>query len=132
MKELLNNPNVGLLLIRLVLGGMFMAFGIPKLKAGSAMWEGIGSAMGHFGLTKFYIFFGLMAALTEAVGGLLIIIGFKFRVATILLAFTMLVASVHLYLSGQEFGMYSRPIELMAVFVGLTLIGAGKYSVDRR
>lgn len=131
LKEMFDKPNFGLLAIRVIVGAIFMGFGIPKLMNGVSQWTMLGGAMSIFGVTAYPAVFGFVASLSEALGGLLIVLGFQFRVATIALFFTMFVASCFLYTQGHDFMAISRPVELMAVFLGLTFVGPGKYSVDK-
>ena len=123
--------DLGLLFLRVSLGFMFILHGWPKLAGGVERWEAVGQAMSHLGINFFPVFFGLMAALAETLGGLLFIVGFLFRPACLLLAFTMFVATVMLYKTTGEFIQWSRPAEMAMVFIALIFIGAGRYSVDR-
>lgn len=126
-----NYRNTGLLIIRLVLGFMFIMYGYPKIAGGPEMWKGVGAAMGNVGITFGHTFWGFLAALTETLGGFLLIIGFAFRPATLLLAFVMFIAALFHYKT-EGFMSASHPIELGFIFIGLALIGPGKYSVDKR
>ncbi|QNL51230.1 DoxX family protein [Olivibacter sp. SDN3] len=126
-----NYRNTGLLLIRAVLGIMFIMYGYPKIAGGPEMWKGVGAAMGNVGITFGHSFWGFLAALTETLGGFLLIIGFAFRPATLLLAFVMFIAALFHYKT-EGFMSASHPIELGFIFIGLALIGPGKYSVDKR
>ncbi|MGE5608013.1 MAG: DoxX family protein [Bacillota bacterium] len=123
--------DLGLLLLRVGLGIMFMLHGIPKFIGGPAMWTGVASGVG---LTVAPAFWGFMAAFAEVVGGLLLIFGFFHRIAVLLLFLDMAGAlAFHLQQqgpAGQFSGGYSRPIEMMIVFLGLFLTGPGRYSVD--
>lgn len=124
--------NTGLLILRLGLGFMFIMHGYPKLLGGPERWEGVGHAMGSLGIDFFPVFWGLMAALTETIGGILFVLGLFFRPASLFLAFTMLVAAVfHL---GQGDGLMgsSHSIELGIVFLGLAFVGPGRYSIDKK
>ena len=124
--------DAGLLILRLGLGAMFMLHGLPKLTGGPDTWTALGKAMGHLGITFLPAFWGFMAALTEGVGGLLLIIGFAYRPVALLLAFTMFVASMKHYHERDNFQKEtSRPIELAFVFFGLAFIGPGRFSVDK-
>lgn len=123
--------NVGLLLIRLGLGVAFVCHGYPKIAAGPAHWEQLGSAVGALGISFWPTFWGFAAALTEFGGGIFVALGFYFRPAVVLLAFVMLVAlNMHVG-RGDEFKMYSHALELAFVFCGLLFVGPGKFSVDR-
>ncbi|SEK22843.1 DoxX family protein [Parapedobacter koreensis] len=124
--------NTGLLLIRIGLGVMFIMHGYPKLLGGPARWEGIGGAMGEVGITFLPVVWGLLAALAETVGGLFFLLGFLSRPTALILAFTMLIASLRHLGAGDGLMGASHAIEIGIVFFGLAFIGPGKYSVDKR
>ena len=126
-----NYKNTGLLIIRAALGMMFIMYGYPKIMGGPDMWKGVGTSMNHVGINFGYTFWGFLAAITETLGGFLLIIGLAFRPAVLLLAFVMLIAALHHY-KMEGFVSAGHPIELLFVFVGLALVGPGKYSVDKR
>lgn len=125
--------NTGLLLLRIGLGIMMMTHGLPKLTGGTAMWEGVGQSMGIIGIKFFPAFWGFMAAATEAVGGLFLLLGLFFRPVNMLLVFTMIIAAlVHLSDPKQGLNEASHAIELAIVFFSLIFIGPGKYSIDKK
>lgn len=124
--------NTGLLLIRVGLGIMFVMHGYPKLLGGPDRWESVGSAMGHMGITFLPVFWGLLAALAETVGGVCFLLGLYFRPIALVLAFTMLVAALSHLGRGDGLKGASHAIEIGVVFVGLAFVGPGKYSVDKR
>jgi putative oxidoreductase len=74
---------------------------------------------------------GLLAALTEAVGGVLLILGLAFRPVCLLLVINLCVAiAMHLHKGGLDDAAHA--IEDAVTFTGLFFIGPGKYSVDKR
>ncbi len=124
--------DAGLLLLRIGLGIMFCLHGLPKLAAGPKLWAGLGKEMIHLGIDFFPVFWGFMAAATEGIGGILLILGICHRPVCLLLAFTMIVASVKLHHDKADFqNAASRPIELAFVFASLAFIGPGKFSIDK-
>ncbi|HYK76444.1 MAG TPA: DoxX family protein [Daejeonella sp.] len=127
-----NYKNFGLLIIRIGLGIMFMLHGYPKLLGGPDKWEAVGGAMKHIGITFIPTFWGLMAAATQTFGGFLLLLGLAFRPVSLLLAITMIVAAVMHLKTGNGLTGASHAIEAAVVFLGLTFIGPGKYSVDRK
>ncbi|WP_262885778.1 DoxX family protein [Hymenobacter busanensis] len=72
-----------------------------------------------------------MAAVTETIGGQLLVLGLFFRWACVALLFTMVVAAVSHLAQGEGFGDYSHAVESGIVFLGLTFIGPGKFSIDQ-
>ncbi len=120
----------GLLLMRIGLGIMFIIHGYPKISGGVAIWERVGQAMGTVGISFFPAFWGLAAALSEFVGGFLLILGLFFRPACGFLAFTMAIATIMLVSHKAGFTTASHPGELLIVFLGLLCIGPGKYRLS--
>jgi putative oxidoreductase len=129
-KNLGRYKDFGLLIIRIGLGILFIYFGLPKLTGGPAKWEKVGSAMGYVGIHFLPTFWGLLSALTETFGGVLIIVGLAFRPVCLLLVINLVVAAVFI---GTRDGFMdaTHAIDDAIVFAGLLFIGPGKYSVDR-
>lgn len=124
--------DTGLLLLRVGIGLSFLVLhGYPKLAGGPKVWEGVGGTMSHIGIDAFPVVWGFLAGITEALGGLFLLLGLFFRPVNLLLAFTMLMATMHHLAAGDGLGIASRPFEMMVVFLGLMLVGPGKYSIDR-
>ncbi len=124
--------DLGLLVLRVGIGVMFMWHGGPKLAGGPRLWAGIGSVMSKVGLGFAPAFWGLLAALAEFGGGLLLVLGLGWRVATLALLFTMLMATVMHLSSGDDFNKYSHALESVFLFAGLVLVGPGRFSLDER
>ena len=120
----------GLLFLRVALGALFIyAYGWRKLAGGVALWREVGSAVHHVGIHFGFVFWGLMAALSETLGNVLVILGFLFRPACIMLLCTMLVAATTTLSKGVAAS--SHPLELAIVYFSLIFIGPGKYSADK-
>lgn len=120
----------GILLLRIGIGAMMIWHGFPKMKGGPDLWAKVGSSMSAFGVHDFPTFWGFMAAFAETVGGLLVLIGFLFRPALLLLIITMSVAAIQSYKGDGMMGA-NHPLELGIVFLALFFTGPGKYSVDK-
>ncbi|PRY04005.1 putative oxidoreductase [Pontibacter ummariensis] len=123
--------DLGLLLLRVGIGVMFILHGWPKLEAGPERWTAIGQNMALLGIDFAPTFWGFMAGFAEAVGGLLILLGLFFRPSCLLLVITMLVATLRHASAGDGFGGYSHALEAAILFAALLLIGPGKYSLDK-
>jgi putative oxidoreductase len=122
----------GLLFLRLALGGFYLyAHGWHKLAGGVKEWHTLGEAMRYVGVHFAPVFWGLMAALSETLGCVLVMLGCLFRPACLLLFLTLFVASTELVRKGQGWEAASHPIELAILFFSLLFIGPGKYSVDK-
>lgn len=132
------NRDLGLLLLRVGIGVSMLALhGWGKISGGPEVWERVGGNMSHLGITAFPVVWGFLAAFSEFVGSILLILGLFFRPAALLLAFTMLVASLrHLSLPEGQPGSgwmgASHALELMTVYLALFLTGAGKLALGYR
>ncbi|MCH8125206.1 DoxX family protein [candidate division KSB1 bacterium] len=98
------------------------------LVGGPERWTNVGGAMKRIGIDFMPVFWGFMAAITESLGGLLLALGLFTRPVCLLLGFTMLMATISHYASGR--GNPGNAVKFLFVFVGLFIIGPGKYSVD--
>lgn len=127
------STNLGLLIIRIGIGAMFiLAHGLPKLLGGPARWKAVGGAMSNLGITFAPTLWGFAAAMAEFGGGFLLIVGLFTRFASSAMAFTMLVATLQHLARGDTLLQSSHPIEVGVVLLGLAFLGAGAYSLDRR
>lgn len=122
--------NTGLLILRIGLGAMMMFHGFPKIMGGPDKWAGIGGSMNVIGIDFIPAFWGFMAAISEGLGGFLLLLGLFFRPVNMLLTFTMLIAALVHINKGEGIMGASHAIELGIVFFSLIFIGPGKYSVD--
>ena len=78
------------------------------------------------------IAWGFLAAVTEGIGGLLLVLGVFYRPTCLFLCFTMIVATLKHFSEGDNFMMVtSHPFELAFVFLGLAFIGPGRFSIDK-
>ena len=119
----------GLLLIRIAVGLVFVMHGGQKL-----------FVFGHAGVTGFMASLGLPfpavnAALIMAVelgGGLALLAGAATRVAAVLIAGAMAVATVTAHLANGFFlpNGYEFALTLGLVSLAVAMTGAGRYSVD--
>jgi putative oxidoreductase len=122
--------NHGLLIIRLGLGIMFIYHGMPKLLEGPDRWERLGNSMSYLGIHFLPKLWGFLSAITETIGGILLMTGLFFRPVCILLLINMIVAVFSLFSRGESFSDASQAIEDAIIFAGLIFVGPGKYSMD--
>ncbi|WP_019120615.1 DoxX family protein [Brevibacillus massiliensis] len=125
--------NLGLFLIRLVVGLTFMGHGAQKLFGmfGGYGLKGTGQWLESIGI-KPGTTMALLAGLSELVGGALFAAGFLTPVGAFLIVVTMLVAifTVHgkngywATANGFEYNLI-----LLAVAVGVALTGPGAYAI---
>lgn len=124
--------DTALALLRVGLGAMFIAHGLPKLDGGPPLWTQLGGAMQHLGIAFAPVAWGLAAALAETVGGLALALGFGTRLAAAALLATMTVASVLHFAQGEGFTAASHALEDGVAFLALLVAGAGRFSLDQR
>jgi len=121
---------VGILVLRVGIGLMFVFHGWPKISGGTETWAKLGMAMQYLGMGFAPAIWGFMSAATEFFGGILIASGLLTRQAAMLLTFNMVVAVVLKFSTGAGLSGASQAIETGIVFLSLILIGPGKYSID--
>ncbi|WP_134704545.1 DoxX family protein [Ammoniphilus sp. YIM 78166] len=126
--------DLGLLIIRLVIGLTFMGHGAQKLFGwfGGYGPKGTGGWMESIGM-KPGVLLAILAGLSEFVGGLLFAAGLLTPVGALLIAATMVVAILKVHgpngFWGDK-GGFEYQLVLIAVVIGVALIGAGSYSFD--
>lgn len=126
--------NLGLLLIRLVVGVSFMGHGAQKLFGwfGGYGPKGTGGWMESIGI-KPGVMMAVLAGLSELLGGLLFVSGFLTPIGAALIVITMLMAIIKVHgpngywvtSNGYEYNLL-----LIVVAIGVALTGAGAYSID--
>ncbi len=129
----------GLFILRVSVGILMIFHGVPKILSGSEKLEGLGSTMAIFGITYWPVFWGFMAAFSEVLGGLLLVVGFLVRPACFFLICTMIVAvSYHIVepvkgLSAIEnFNFHvTNPLSMAFVFLSIMFMGPGRFSVQK-
>ena len=125
-----NKVDIALLILRVGIGFMFILHGYPKIMGGMEQWAGLGSkGMGSIGIHFFPAFWGFMAAFSEFVGGIMILLGIYIRYFSILLFITMLVAVCSHLAGGDGIMGASHAIESAVIFLCLFIGGAGNYSI---
>jgi len=137
IKTLLHKPAFGLLIIRLAVGGILAYAGWNKLQGGEAVLNAVGANIKVIGIdvgtgNAFTFFFGIMAAVSELLGGLLLIVGYLFRTATVPLIATMVVATLYKYGASEgDFTQYGYPLLALCVLIGLLFTGPGRISLQK-
>ena len=120
---------LGILILRLGMGGMFVGHGVPMILGGPVKWEAIGGAMSHLGIDFAPTMWGLLASLSECGGGILIAAGVLYLPACLALLSTMIVASVMHVSTGDDFGTTSHAAESAIVFLAMALLGSGPWRI---
>jgi putative oxidoreductase len=126
--------DIGLLIIRLVIGALFIGHGAQKLFGwfGGYGLKGTGGWFESIGM-KPGVTMALFAGLAELIGGILFALGFLTPLAGIMIAGTMLMAIVKVHAPNGLWATsngYEYNLTLLAVAIGIAFIGAGQYSLD--
>lgn len=124
--------DAGMLLMRGGAGLVFVLLAWPAFAAGETRWTQIGQMFNAFGIKDGYVFFGLLIAVIQLLGGLLLIVGALTRFAATLLLLSMGVVIAHAVDQGNEFKNWSSAVIAGALLAGLMVMGPGRYSIDSR
>jgi putative oxidoreductase len=120
--------DLGLLILRLGFGlSFFWHHGYPKLAGGPQMWERIGDAVSNVGIDFAHAAWGLAAALSEGVGGLLFAAGLFFRPVCVAMFGVMVFATIEQF--GREMPQPEHALKNAFVLAGLFFVGPGRYTV---
>ncbi|WP_394578593.1 DoxX family protein [Cytobacillus firmus] len=126
--------DLGLLIIRLVIGILFIGHGAQKLFGwfGGHGLKGTGGWFESIGM-KPGVMMALLAGLAELIGGILFALGFLTPLAALMIAGTMIMAIVKVHgpngLWATSNG-YEYNLTLLSVAIGIALIGPGQYALD--
>ena len=121
------STNLGLLLMRVMLGVVFIYHGQAKFSGGLDGFSGYLDSLG----VPLPMLSAWLAALAELLGGLILLAGVAFRFTLWPLVFTMLVACFTAHagkFSVQDKGM-EYPLTLAVMVTGLALVGAGDWTL---
>ncbi len=106
------------------------------------MGHGIGKVLNPSGYVNFIEaifkwgplspFLAYMSILAETLFQVLILLGLFTRISSLISAINMFVAVFvfHIFIRGDEFSGFEKPLLYMTIYIFLTLAGAGKYSID--
>ena len=118
--------NIGLLLLRIGFGGVMLTHGMPKLQKILAGDFSFGDPIG-IGSTASLI----LAVLCEVLFPIIVIIGFKTRLSAIPVIITMAIAAFVVH-AEDPFATKEKAILFLIGFIVIALLGAGKFSVDKK
>ncbi|NGN43334.1 DoxX family protein [Mesorhizobium sp. CGMCC 1.15528] len=124
------NASAAILVGRVLISILFILAGFGKLTA-IAGTAGFFESLGLPAPTVTAVVVGLV----EFFGGLAVLVGFKTRIAAILLAVFTMGATAVAHLDFSQAGnalMLQKNLGLVAGFIFLAVIGAGAYSIDGR
>jgi putative oxidoreductase len=130
-------PDLGLFIIRAALAAILIYAGWSKFQGGEAALNAVGANIKYIGMEPgtnnvVTFFFGIVAAGSELVGGILLLVGLLFRTATVPLMGTMLVATLYKFqTSNGDIIQYGYPLVVLLVLLGLLFTGPGKYCLQK-
>lgn len=124
--------NIGLLIIRLVIGLTFFGHGAQKLFGwfGGPGITGMGNWLETLGLEKGTKVWATLAGLFELIGGLLFAAGFLTVIGSIMIVVVMIDAIYAVHGKNGYWitnGGFEYNLVLIAVVIGVALIGPGQY-----
>jgi putative oxidoreductase len=126
--------DVGLLVLRLVLGVIFIGHGAQKLfgSFGGPRISGFAKMLEQLGVKPAKPM-AILAGLVEFVGGIFVIVGFLTPLAAFALIVVMIVAVLTVHLKNGFFvanGGYEFNLALAGMALTLLIVGAGACSLD--
>lgn len=128
--EKIQNKETGLLIHRVSIGLLILFHGIANMSSNYSFIKTLLLGLGVPEFIAYGVFIG------EIVAPLLMIIGFRARLASLVLAFNMLIAILMAHASDlfslNQFGGWSLELQGLYLFGALSLffLGAGKYAVS--
>lgn len=128
---LLENSDIGKLVLRVSVGTLMLSHGIAKMMHGIG---GVKALTVNAGLPE-YIAYGIFMG--EVTAPLMIILGFYSRIGALILAFTMgsAIYLAHLndifILNKMGAPVIELPLLYLLLAISIFLLGPGKYSINR-
>ncbi|MFY0714221.1 DoxX family protein [Seonamhaeicola sp. NFXS20] len=120
-----NYNNLALLILRLGAGGLMLTHGIPKI---SKLFESPVKFADPIGIGETPSL--ILTLLGEVIAPILVIIGYKTKMASIPVIITMLVAAFVVHLN-DPIGTKEKALLYLMCYLILFLTGPGKYAIDK-
>ena len=128
---------MGLLIIRAGVGVVLAIAGYNKFMGGEEVLHQVGANIKYIGLDVgtnniSTMFFGVLAAGVELVGGLFLAVGILYRTSAALLFGTMVVATLMLLdVSSGDLTKFGYPMVMALVLLGMLFTGPGRLSLQK-
>ena len=126
---MLDNADLGKLIVRLTLGGLLLFHGIAKLLNGIGFIEGQLAGHGLPTILAYGVYIG------EVIAPLMVILGYQTRIGALIIVFNMIVAIAlvhgHQLLTLSSNGGWALELQGFFLFTALALIflGPGRYKL---
>lgn len=126
---MLDNADLGKLIVRLTLGGLLLFHGIAKLLNGIGFIEGQLASHGLPTILAYGVYIG------EVIAPLMVILGYQSRIGALIIVFNMIVAIAlvhgHQLLTLSSNGGWALELQGFFLFTALALIflGPGRYKL---
>jgi len=122
---MLNRTEIGTLLLRIMLGLVFLASGVAKFQGG------IENTVGWFDSIGIPGFLGYIVATIELVGGIAIILGLGTRIVSLLFGMIMIGAIFTVKLPDGFLNGYALDLVLLVMAIYMVLNGSKLYSLGQ-
>ncbi|MDQ2656953.1 MAG: DoxX family protein [Bacteroidota bacterium] len=122
-----NYGHLALLLFRILVACLLLTHGFPKLQRLLSGAEIQFANPYGLGMTASFV----LVTFAEFVCSILVILGLATRLATIPIMITVATAAIFAH-ANDPFGVKEKPLLFLVCFAFIFVVGAGKYSLDRR
>jgi len=119
-----NKQDIGALLLRVVLGIIFIGHGAGKFQ------DGVGNIAGWFDSIGLPGFLAYIVASIELIGGIAILLGLGTRIVGGFFVLVLIGAIVKVQFAAGFIGGYAYDLALLAISVYFLLNGSKSYSLD--
>ena len=116
----------GLAFLRISIGSVFVIFGFGKIMGGI---PGLSQWLGKLNF-PFPMLLAYLAAMTELIGGIMLILGLFTRFSAVSLAFTMMMAIIVHIMDGDGFRSFSHALTQFLIMISIIIMGSSRYSLD--
>lgn len=126
---MLDNADLGKLIIRLTLGGLMLFHGVAKV------FHGVGFIEGQLASHGLPAFFAYGVFIGELLAPLMVVLGYQTRIGALLIAFNMLVAIAlvhgHELMALASSGGWALELQGFFLFTAIALVflGPGRYKL---